>query len=375
MRTEEQVLALFAEANRVPDPKSLDAGALTGHLSAIEQRRTGMTELDEKRAPEERPQHKRVWGYAIAGVVALAAIVAIGLTAANSDEPEVPVATQPVAPPDAVVETTVAAEPEVVPTTVAVAESTPVTPENIVGLWSQPGQGTVNIRSDGTLQKGIDQDRETTADEFDALIARGEVGVDTSGTWVLDGDTLTFTNDGTAAFCEAGEIATMTVAIESGKLIFTSVSDPCWPSTQMGKRFGGSWDRHDPVAAVEPVDGSIPVSVETIVGKWVTSAGDGGMALTINADGTLQNEAGAGDGEGGDGGLWAAGTWTLEGDVLTFTADGSAMCQAGDVATMTLSLTSNGSLNIGAAFDPCWKTVQSALGFTRFGHTWTRTNP
>lgn len=231
MRTEEQVLALFAEANRVPDPKDLDVDALTGHLSAIEQRRKTMTKLDEKRTAEERRPRRGIWRYAIAGAVVLAAIVAIGFAAANSNETEAPVATQPVAP------------PEVVGSTMA---------EN------------------------------------------------------------------------------------------------------------------------EPTDDPVAVSEETIVGEWETSGGDGGGFLIINPDGTLQR----GQGTDGEGGLFASGTWTLEGDVLTFTADGTApLCEAGEIATMTLSFSSDERLKIAGADDPCWSPLQPSLGYARFGHTWTRTNP
>lgn len=228
MRTEEQVVALFGEANRIPDPQDLDSAALAGYLVAIEQRRTGMTQLSDQEAIKEAPTRRRGWTYALAGAIAIAAMVVIGVVMAGGGETEVPTATQPPTPPE-MVETTVAQSQS--------SEQAPLlTAENIVGEWSTnagDGGNDLSIKSDGTLQHGDPE-------------GPGR-GLFASGTWTLEDDVLTFTSDGTASHCEAGDVATMKLSFTSdGRLNIGSPDDPCWDDmvAAIGPRFSYTWKRN-----------------------------------------------------------------------------------------------------------------------------------
>ena len=96
MITEERVMTLFDEANPIPDVDSLDlveVGA-TRYLATLEQRSSGMTQLDTKQKDQEQKKTVRQ-RWLVAAVVIILAGVAL-LLINQSDE--TPVADQPFGP-------------------------------------------------------------------------------------------------------------------------------------------------------------------------------------------------------------------------------------------------------------------------------------
>ncbi len=108
---------------------------------------------------------------------------------------------------------------------------------SIVGAFFSDGNWVLEVGSDGTLRNGTNRDRSPLH----------ESQVISSGTFSIEGDTLTFVSDG-SGICDAGTIATMRVERRPwGELTLSDVADDnqCWIDFSrafvVADRFAGTW--------------------------------------------------------------------------------------------------------------------------------------
>lgn len=239
MTIEDRALAAFKEANLVPDPDSLDSARLAGYLAVIEQRSSGMTKTDQETIEAKPPRNRRPIAGLVAAAAVIAGVIGIGALLANTESESDVVDTPPT---PTVAETTpppTEAEAEV--------EALEVTPETIVGYWGRYPLGVMAIHADGTLRMAA-VPRGTSVEDMDGIME--ESGLYAGGAWELlratpSGDVLAFTADGTGQYCEAGAVASMTLAFQGEKLVISNVVDsPCFPNEAFGAgRFPGIWER------------------------------------------------------------------------------------------------------------------------------------
>lgn len=228
MSIEDRALSAFKEANPIPDPESLEIDRLPGYLADVQLRSTEMTGTDQRQR-ETRPARRQRRVVAVtAAALTVVGIVVIGILASSGGD-QSPDVVNPT-PPTVVTQTT--AE--------AVVTPTEVTPETILGLWGRVPAGVMEIRADGFVRIVAvgNQDLELSDELLD------QAGSHTSGSWDLEGDTLTFTSDGTGTLCDAGATATMTLSFQGTHLVISDVvDDPCGsPGIFNGfGRFPGNW--------------------------------------------------------------------------------------------------------------------------------------
>ena len=176
MITEEQMKTLFTYANPIPEPEEIDLGEVRGtaYLATLQQRSSNMTQLDTRLTEaSEKKRPVTTW------LVAAMAIVVIGVVLIFTNQSsDAPVATVPT------------------PTTVADGFESPVPPtaEGLAGIWHTDGkQILVRFSPDGTY----------------ALDDRGNLDTDPrdTGTYEIEGSTVTFSSSGDGSFCGAGSQA------------------------------------------------------------------------------------------------------------------------------------------------------------------------
>lgn len=120
--------------------------------------------------------------------------------------------------------------------------------------------------------------------------------------------------------------------------------------------------------AVEP---SAPnISPEVISGVFFS---DGNWILEIGVDGTMRNGTSPERRPLRSEEVISSGTYTLEGDLLTFTSDGEGICPVGTTATMRVGRPPWSELTITEVDDDnqCWLDFAGAFVVReRFGGTW-----
>lgn len=231
MSNETRILALFEEANPVPDIHAMDSerSEPAAYLATLEKRSSEVTKLDTKLDRPDKTRKVRVWMAAAAVILVVAAIAGLnGLLTGDSSE-GIPVVDQPV---------------EVDP------------PSTLVGSWSS-----------GALSVVFENDE--YAFVFDGVLVE-------HGTYSTESEAMTFTTGEDSPGCAPGETGRWT--FETGadsSLTLTGVDDDCF-----FRAFIYGFVESIVMEASTPIDlTGLPTELN-LEGRW----GDGATGLAITGN-------------------------------------------------------------------------------------------
>lgn len=250
MSNETRVLALFEEANPVPDEQVMDHIDVepATYLATLQQRSSDVTQLDEK--IEKQDKAKRVWVWAAAALVVIAGLIAI-LTSQNTDES--PPITEP--PPTTIAETA---------------------PANLLGSWSSGG---ASVLFEGDSYAFVIND---------VLMEYGTFVVGTSP------GLIEFVSAEGSPGCEPGAEGTKRFEATGDTLRLTLASDECFARQFKFEEFSR------PMTQTNPIDLDALATDLDIEGYWgsdrVGAVFEAGRYTLVNGDlvetGTYEYSAG-----------------------------------------------------------------------------------
>lgn len=246
MSTETRVLALFEEANPVPDIHAADREhiAPAAYLANLERRSSEMTQVDAEIDQRDRTRRVRTWMAAAAVIVVMAAIAGLTVLLTGDGSTDVPVVDDP-----AVVDPTVVDPPVVDPPT----EVVPPTPE---GSWTSG------------LFSAVFED-ETYAFVFDgALVDRG--------TYSTNEERLVLTAGDDSPGCAPGQPGQWTFErTDDSSLTLAGQDDNCF-----FRAFIYGFELDVVMTATDPIDvAGLPTELN-LDGKW----GDDTTGISITGD-------------------------------------------------------------------------------------------
>ena len=253
MSNETRILALFEEANPVPDISAMESEPFepAAYLATLERRSSEVTQLDAKVDRIDKSRRTRVWMAAAAVILIVAAIA--GLSGMLSDgSGEVPVADDP-----AVVDPTVVDPPAVDPPAV------------------DPNTAPLGSWSSGSLSVVFENDE--YAFVFDGVLVE-------RGTYSTNGESLTLTSGEDSAGCAPGVTGQWAFKTADSSLTLTGMDDNCFFRAFI---YGFEFDLA--LTAADPIDVTdLPTELD-LEGKWgdeatgIAFAGDG-YAIVIDGE-------------------------------------------------------------------------------------------
>ena len=254
MSNETRILALFEEANPVPDISAMESEPIepATYLATLERRSSEMTQVDAKADRKDKTKKTRVW-MAVAAVILVVAAIA-GVSGIFSDgSGEVPLADDP-----AVVDPTVT-EPPVVDPPAVDPNASPL------GSWSS-----------GSLSVVFEDDE--YAFVYDGVLVE-------RGTYSTNGEALTLTSGEDSPGCAPGVTGQWMFQTADSSLTLTGMDDNCFFRAFI---YGFEFDLA--LTATDPIDVTgLPTELD-LEGKWgddTTGIAFTGDSYAILVDGTL----------------------------------------------------------------------------------------
>lgn len=246
MSNETRILALFEEANPVPDIRAMEFEPIepAAYLATLERRSSEMTQVDAKIDQQDRTRRVRTWMAAAAVIVVVAAIAGLTVMLTGDGSTDVPVVDDP-----AVVDPTVVDPPVVDP---------PAVDPNASPLGSWTSESLSVVFEDDTYAFVFDG----------ALVDRG--------TYSTNEERLVLTAGDDSPGCEAGQTGQWTFeTADDSSLTLAGQDDNCF-----FRAFIYGFDFDVVMTATDPIDvDGLPTGLN-LEGKW----GDDATGISFTGD-------------------------------------------------------------------------------------------